>query len=107
MKRFYNLSKKSKSNYMFEGSKSIVKNLKLEIKVYRLLLNDSRTPKLSKFLLGLALGYALFPFDMIPDFIPVLGQIDDLVIVAALIVLALKLVPNEVYQECKYRAMDA
>lgn len=106
MKRFCHLPKKSKTNHMFEGTKSIVKNLRLEIKVYKLLLNHFRTPKLSKILLGLALGYALFPFDIIPDFIPVLGQIDDMVIVPAFIVLALKLVPDEVYQECKNRAME-
>jgi uncharacterized membrane protein YkvA (DUF1232 family) len=97
---------RSKTNYMFERAKSIGKNLKFEIKVYQLLLNDIRTPKLSKILLGLALVYAVFPFDIIPDFIPVLGHVDDMVIVPALIVLALKLVPKEVYQECKSRVME-
>ena len=90
---------------MFERAKSIGKNVKFELKVYRLLLNDIRTPKLSKILIGLALVYALFPFDIIPDFIPVLGHVDDFVIVPVLIVLALKLVPEEVYQECKSRVM--
>lgn len=106
MKRFCHLSKKSKTNYIFERTKSIGRNLRFEVKLYKLLLNDFRTPKLSKFLLGLALSYALFPFDIIPDFIPVLGHIDDIVIVPALMLLALKLVPDEVYQECKYRAME-
>lgn len=91
---------------MFERTKSIGKHLGLEIKLYRLLLNDIRTPKLSKILLGLALGYALFPFDIIPDFIPVIGQIDDMIIVPTLILLALKLVPNKVYQECKNRVLE-
>ena len=90
---------------MFQRAKSIGKNVKFELKVYRLLLNDIRTPKLSKILIGLALVYALFPFDIIPDFIPVLGHVDDFVIVPVLIVLALKLVPEEVYQECKSRVM--
>jgi uncharacterized membrane protein YkvA (DUF1232 family) len=106
LKGFCHLVKKSKTDYVFEGTKSIVKNLKFEIKVYRLLLNDIRTPKLSKILLGLALGYALFPLDIIPDFVPVLEHIDDMVIVPTLIVLALKLVPDEVYQECKNRVME-
>ena len=75
--------------------------------MYGLLLNASRTPKFSKILIGLALGYALFPFDIIPDFIPVLGHIDDVVIVPALIVLALKLVSNEVCQGSRYRAMES
>ena len=91
---------------MFERAKSIGKNVKFELKVYRLLLNDIRTPKLSKILIGLALVYALFPFDIIPDFIPVLGHVDDFVIVPVLIVLALKLVPEEVYQECKSRVLE-
>jgi uncharacterized membrane protein YkvA (DUF1232 family) len=91
---------------MLERTKSIGKHLRLELKIYRLLLNDNRTPKLSKILLGLALGYALCPLDIIPDFIPVIGQIDDMIIVPTLILLALKLVPNTVYQECKNRVID-
>ena len=91
---------------MFERAKSIGKHFRLEIKVYKSLLNDIRTPKLSKILLGLALGYALCPFDIIPDFIPVIRQIDDMIIVPTLILLAFKLVPEEVYQECKSRVME-
>ncbi len=92
---------------MLERIKRIGNNLRFEINVYQSLLNHIRTPKLPKILLGLALGYALFPFDIIPDFIPVIGQIDDMIIVPALIVIALKLVPDELYQECKFRIKQA
>lgn len=90
---------------MFKGLKSAARRLQLKIKVYRLVLKDSRVPWLAKWLLGLALTYALSPIDLIPDFIPVLGQLDDLVIVPALLILALKLVPQEVLKDCRAQAM--
>ncbi len=84
--------------------KAVGRNLKREIQVYRLVLKDHRTPRLAKILLGLAVGYAILPFDIIPDFIPVIGQLDDLIIVPTLIIVALKLIPKEVVEECRARA---
>lgn len=52
-------------------------------------------------MLGLAIGYLLLPFDLIPDFIPVIGYLDDAVIVPGLIYLALKMIPNEIILECR------
>jgi uncharacterized membrane protein YkvA (DUF1232 family) len=75
--------------------------IKTELAVYRLVLKHPRTPLLAKVLLGLAVGYALLPFDLIPDFIPVLGHLDDLVIVPALVILAMWLIPQEVVAECR------
>lgn len=89
---------------MFAKLKSVGKNLKHELKVYQLVINDSRTPKLSKFLLGLAIGYALLPFDIIPDFIPIIGHLDDVIIVPALVIMALKMIPKEVIEDCRNRA---
>ena len=80
---------------------SVAARVRREISVYRLVLRDSRTPKLAKVLLAAALGYALFPFDIIPDWIPVLGHLDDLVVVPALVILVLKLVPKEVVAESR------
>jgi uncharacterized membrane protein YkvA (DUF1232 family) len=86
--------------------KAIGTTLKRELRVYQLVLKDSRTPKLAKWLLGLAVGYTLLPFDLIPDFIPVIGHLDDIIIVPALITLALKLIPAEVVADCR-RSVEA
>jgi uncharacterized membrane protein YkvA (DUF1232 family) len=58
-----------------------------------LLARDSRTPRASKIIASLTLAYALSPIDLIPDFIPVLGLLDDLVIVPLGVTLAVKLLP--------------
>ena len=55
---------------MFDRLKSVAGSLKRELNVYRLVLKDNRTPWPAKLLLGLAIGYLLLPFDLIPDFIP-------------------------------------
>jgi uncharacterized membrane protein YkvA (DUF1232 family) len=81
--------------------------LRREIRVYQLVLQDSRTPRIAKWLLGFAVAYLLMPFDIIPDFIPVLGQLDDLIIVPLLILLALKLTPKEVIADCRFRAGES
>lgn len=89
---------------MFEQLRAIGKSLKAELTMYRLVLKDRRTPLAAKFLLGLAVGYLLLPFDIIPDFVPILGHLDDAVIVPALVVLAVKLIPTDVLEEARIRA---
>ena len=89
---------------MFDTLKAAARRITREIKVYRLVLQDQRTPKLAKILLWLALGYAALPFDLIPDFIPIIGHLDDLIIVPTLVILALRLIPTEVIEECRARA---
>ncbi len=86
---------------MFEALKRVGKNLKNELNVYKLVLSDKRTPKMAKFLLRVAIGYALMPFDIIPDFIPIIGHLDDLIIVPGLILLACHMIPKEVIDECR------
>ena len=75
--------------------------IKKEFAVYRLVLKHPETPLLAKILLGLAVGYILLPFDLIPDFIPVIGHLDDLVIVPALVYAALKLIPADIVESCR------
>jgi uncharacterized membrane protein YkvA (DUF1232 family) len=77
--------------------------IKQEITVYRLVLQDHRVPRLGKWLLALAIGYAVSPIDLIPDVIPLLGHLDDLIIVPALFGLALMLIPRDVVKDCRNR----
>lgn len=86
---------------MFGTLKKIGKNFTNEIKVYKLVLQDQRTPRPAKILLKVAIGYALLPFDIIPDFIPILGHIDDLIIVPGLIFLAYRMIPKVIVEECR------
>lgn len=88
---------------MFDKLKAVGKSLKREIKVYKLIIKDRQTPMLPKIILGIAVGYALLPFDIIPDFIPFFGQLDDAIILPILIFLALKMVPEEIVQDCRKR----
>lgn len=83
--------------------RQIARQFKRELAVYRLVLADPRTPLPAKLVLGAAVGYLLLPFDLIPDFIPVIGQLDDLVIVPGLVLIALKLIPQTVLDDCRAR----
>ncbi len=67
---------------------------------------DPRTPWYGKLVAAAVVGYALSPIDLIPDFIPVLGYLDDLLLVPAGIALAVKLVPKDVLAECRVKAAE-
>ncbi|HTN65666.1 MAG TPA: YkvA family protein [Burkholderiaceae bacterium] len=64
------------------------------------------TPFLAKALCVFAVAYALSPIDLIPDFIPVLGYVDDALLLPALIWLAVRLLPARVIQECRVQAEE-
>jgi uncharacterized membrane protein YkvA (DUF1232 family) len=80
------------------------RRLRTEIAFYRLVLGHARTPWLARVLLAAALAYFVSPIDVIPDFIPVLGQLDDVVIVGTLVWLAVRCLPADVLVECRARA---
>jgi uncharacterized membrane protein YkvA (DUF1232 family) len=67
---------------------------------------DPRTPWYAKALAAVVVAYALSPIDLIPDFIPVLGYLDDIVIVPIGLWLVLRLIPPEVVDDCRARAAD-
>jgi uncharacterized membrane protein YkvA (DUF1232 family) len=67
---------------------------------------DPRVPWVAKGLLGLVLAYAFSPIDLIPDFIPVLGYLDDLVIVPLGIALALRMIPAQVMVDARKQAEE-
>lgn len=89
---------------MIEKKKlTLLGRFKNEIDFYKAVLKDPRTPRLTKFFLGLAVAYAINPIDIIPDFIPVVGYLDDLIIIPVLIFIAIRLIPKELLQEIKMR----
>lgn len=69
-----------------------------------LLLRDARTPRIAKMVAGLVVAYALSPIDLIPDFIPVLGLLDDLVLIPLGVALVIKLVPAALWEDMLQRA---
>jgi uncharacterized membrane protein YkvA (DUF1232 family) len=68
---------------------------------------DRRTPWYARVLAAAVVAYAFSPLDLIPDFVPVLGYLDDLIIVPLGIALVLRLVPPEVLAESRERADEA
>ncbi len=83
-----------------------IKTKRLKTEVYALYLASKhpRTPWYAKVLAALIIGYALSPIDLIPDFIPVLGYLDDLVLVPLGIALLVKIIPKDILDECRAKA---
>ena len=81
--------------------------LKTEIHALLIASRDPRTPWLAKAWLMLVIGYALSPIDLIPDFIPVLGYLDDIILLPIGVAVAIKLIPAEVMEETRKKAAGA
>ncbi len=92
---------------MMKTLKEFGRAFKREVAIYRGVAQDARVPRIAKLLLGAAIAYAVMPFDLIPDFIPVLGQLDDVILVPLLVWLACRFVPREVLEEHRKRATNA
>jgi uncharacterized membrane protein YkvA (DUF1232 family) len=84
--------------------KARVRRLKTEVYALYLAYRDPRVPWYAKVLAACVIGYAFSPIDLIPDFIPVLGYLDDLVLIPLGIALTLRLIPAEVMVECRERS---
>jgi uncharacterized membrane protein YkvA (DUF1232 family) len=84
--------------------KSLAAKFKQELAVYRLVLKHPQTPWPAKLFLGLAVAYLVMPFDLIPDFIPLIGQLDDLLIIPLLLYLALLFIPKALIESCREQA---
>jgi uncharacterized membrane protein YkvA (DUF1232 family) len=83
------------------------RQLKAETWALALAVRDSRTPWYAKLLVAGIVAYACSPIDLIPDFVPVLGYLDDLVLLPLGIAWALRLIPPAVLIECRVRAQEA
>lgn len=75
------------------------RRLRDELATLRRAAADPRTPRLARWLVVGALAYALSPIDLIPDFVPLLGHLDDVLVVPLALWLAIRLIPNEVLAE--------
>ena len=80
------------------------RKLKKETYAIYLACKDPRVPWYAKLLAGCIVAYAFSPIDLIPDFIPIIGYLDDLIIVPLLIWLVLKMIPVAVLNECREKA---
>lgn len=79
-------------------------HLKRDIPAVYLCLKSRETPLSAKIFAALAVAYALSPVDLIPDFIPVLGYLDDLLILPVLVALAVRFIPKETFHRCQAEA---
>ena len=81
--------------------KKRAKQLKTDVPAVFLALKKKETPLPAKLIAAVAVAYALSPIDLIPDFIPVIGLLDDVILVPALIALAVKMIPANVMAQCR------
>ena len=95
---------------MFLSSKPIMnikeraKKLKSDVPAVFLALKDRETPLIAKILASVTVAYALSPIDLIPDFIPILGYLDDVILLPALVALTIRCIPKDVWARSVKRA---
>ena len=81
--------------------KQRAQRLKTDIPAVFLCLQCKDTPMAAKIAAGVTVAYALSPIDLIPDFIPVLGYLDDVIVLPLLVALTIKLLPKDVLERCR------
>ena len=91
---------------MLEGLKQQARRLKTEVYALYLAYRDPRVPWYARVFAACVVGYAFSPIDLIPDVIPILGYLDDLILVPLGVVVALRMIPPDVMAECRERARE-
>ncbi len=86
--------------------KEKAKELKIQIPAVFVALKSKKTPWYAKLFAALTIAYALSPIDFIPDFIPVIGYLDDLIILPALVALTVKCIPKDIWEESLEKSRD-
>lgn len=84
--------------------KERAKKLKIDIPTIYIALKKKETPIVAKILAIITVCYALSPIDLIPDFIPVLGYLDDIILLPILIAITIKLIPQDIINKCRLEA---
>lgn len=80
--------------------------LKTDIPAVFLAIKKKETPIAAKVIAGLAVAYAVSPIDLIPDFIPILAYVDDIILLPLLVAFAVKMVPPGVFETCREEARE-
>lgn len=91
---------------MSDKLKARAKQLKNDVPAVFLSLKDKDTPVVAKIVAAITVAYALSPIDLIPDFIPVLGYLDDVILLPVLIALTIRLIPKDIWEKNKQNAED-
>jgi uncharacterized membrane protein YkvA (DUF1232 family) len=92
---------------MLEQFRTFVRDLKKETHALSLAARHPDTPWVAKLLVAVIVAYTVSPIDLIPDFVPVLGYLDDLILIPLFIVVAVRLIPPRVMAECRERAQES
>ncbi|MBB6216061.1 uncharacterized membrane protein YkvA (DUF1232 family) [Anaerosolibacter carboniphilus] len=91
---------------LFDDLKIQAEKIKKDLSILYLAYRKPEVPWYAKVFIALIVGYALSPVDLIPDFVPILGYLDDLILIPIGITLAIKLIPAEVIESCRLEAED-
>ncbi len=89
---------------LMNSLKQMAKQIKMNIPVIFLAFRFKETPMLAKVFASITICYALSPVDLIPDFIPILGYLDDIILLPLLITLTIKFIPAKVYTKLREEA---
>lgn len=81
--------------------KDIAKKLKLDIPTIYIALKKKETPVIAKVFAMVTIVYALSPIDLVPDFIPIIGFLDDFILLPILIAITIKFIPKDILSQCR------